>query len=221
MKNKATLRAACVAAAVGTLVVGVSGATSGTADAGPLPGGYLTKTLVDGTRVNVRLSDEFVNVQRAVTNVPTSREVWLSGKVRVDVDGEAIEYTGIYGGYLVGCQLNFGAGAGGEAGAAFNGAAQTITPSGTANGGFTLGPGEAKFVPVISATSGLDRSYKYYDVVNYTFTGPTGGMSYTQQRFGLDGCAGYAQAKAMIQVTVNTESVKGSVTLYGKPFSLG
>ncbi len=59
----------------GAVVVGLSSLGAGGAAAGPLPGGQVTKTLIDGTPVTVRLFDEHVNVQRAVTNVATSREV--------------------------------------------------------------------------------------------------------------------------------------------------
>ena len=73
----------------------------------------VTRTLVDGTPVTVQLFDEYVNVQRAVTNVQTSREVWVSGKVKVTVGGKA-EGGSVNAGYLVGCQVNFGASAEGD-----------------------------------------------------------------------------------------------------------
>ena len=42
-----------------------------------------------------------------------------------------------------------------------------------------------------------------------------------QETFKVDGCAGYAQAKAYVKVTVETPAVTGIVTLWGSPFSIG
>lgn len=220
---KISMRAASSAGVAGAVVVGLSSLGAGGAAAGPLPGGYLSTTLVDGTPVTVRLFDEHVNVQKAVTNVATSREAWLSGKVKVTVGGKATGGT-INGGYLVGCQVNFGAGANGGAGVTVSpdgSGGVSAAPSGNAGGGFTLGPGQSTYVPVINTTSGDSTAYKYYTVNGYKFAGSTGGVAYSQEKFGLDGCAGYASAKAKIRVTINTDSVKGVITLYGKSFSLG
>lgn len=218
--NKINTRVAAGVGIAGAAVMALTSVGAGGAAAGKLPGGSVTKTLVDGTKVQVRLFDEFVNVQRAVTNVPTSREVWLSGKVKVNINGEA-KGASITGGYLVGCQVNFGAGGKGGAGVTLDPAAQTATPEANASGGFTLGPGEAKFVKIINTTSGNSTAYEDYNVSDYTFKGKSGGVVYSQEKFGLDGCAGHASAKAMIKVKVSTDSVKAIVTLYGKPFSLG
>ncbi|GAA1481482.1 hypothetical protein GCM10009624_19220 [Gordonia sinesedis] len=223
MNKKITRRAAAVAGAAGVAVMGLTSLGAGGAAAGPLPGGSVTKTLVDGTPVTIRLTNEYVNVQRAVTNVQTSREVWISGKVRVTVGGEA-KGGSIKAGYIVGCQLDFGAGANGGADAKLDPSdLQNPQVSGGAEvgGGFTLGPGQAKYVPIIDETSGDNTAYEDYNVSDYTFKGKTGGVAYSQEKFGVDGCAGYAAAKAKIQVKVSTDAVKGIVTLYGKPFSLG
>lgn len=222
MNKKITRRAAAVAGAAGVAVMGLTSLGAGGAAAGPLPGGSVTKTLVDGTPVTIRLTNEYVNVQRAISNVPTSREVLLSGKVRVTVGGEA-KGGSIKAGYLVGCQVNFGGGEGGTEGGAkvpYDGSAISDQEIG-ANASFSLGPGEAKYVPIIDQTSGDNTAYEDYNVSDYTFKGKTGGVAYSQEKFGLDGCAGYASAKAKIQVKVSTDAVKGIVTLYGKPFSLG
>lgn len=217
-------RVAVILGVTCTAALGLNSLAAGGAVAGPLPGGYIKKTLVDGTPVQVRLYDEFVNVQKAVTSIQTSREVWMSGKIRVTVGGEAEGGT-VKAGYLVGCQVDFGASA--EGGAGVSGVAPSAgggvsgTPSAGAGAGFTLAPGQANYVPLIATTSGDNTAYKGYNVSSYKFAGRTGGVTYSQEKYGLDGCAGYASAKAKIQVTVSTASVKGVVTLYGKPFSLG
>ena len=222
MKKNITRRVVAAAGITGAVAMGLTSLGAGGATAGPLPGGTITKTLVDGTPVTVQLFDEYVNVQRAVTNVATSREVWLSGKVRVTVGGKA-EGGSVNAGYLVGCQVNFGASAGAEGGITqpLPNGEPAFTDSTGAEAGFSLGPGQATYFPIIEETSGSDTSFKDYNVSSYTFKGQKGGVTYSQQKFGLDGCAGYASAKAKIKVTVSTDAVKGVVTLYGKPFSIG
>lgn len=209
MKKIFSRRLAAVVGIAGTAVMGLSTMGVGAADAGPLPGGTITKTLVDGTPVTISLTDEAVTIARATTNIQTSREVWLSGKVRVNVGGEA-EGGSIRAGYIVGCQLDFGAGADGGVSQELSQGAQAEPEVG---GGFTLGPGQASYVPIISQDGG--------DISDYTFSGSQGGVAYSQEKFGLDGCAGFAEAKAKIEVTVETDSVKGVVVLHGKPFSIG
>ncbi|MCD2146390.1 MspA family porin [Gordonia paraffinivorans] len=215
MKKNITRRVVAAAGLTGAVAMGLTSLAAGGATAGPLPGGTVTRTLVDGTPVTVTLYDEYVNVQRAVSNVPTSREVWLSGKIKVTVGGKA-EGGSVNAGYLVGCQVNFGASAGADAGAD-----TTDGPGAGVSGGFKLGPGEASYFPIIETTSGTDTAYEDYHVNSYSFKGKKGGVVYSQEKFGLDGCAGYASAKAKVKVTVSTDAVKGVITLYGKPFSIG
>ncbi|WP_168705666.1 MspA family porin [Gordonia paraffinivorans] len=222
MKKNITRRVVAAAGLTGAVAMGLTSLAAGGATAGPLPGGTVTRTLVDGTPVTVTLYDEFVNVQRAVTNVQTSREVWLSGKIKVTVGGKA-EGGSVNAGYLVGCQVNFGAsaGAGAEAAVDSNGAAWTNSGTPGVSSGFTLAPGQATYYPIIETTSGTDTAYSDYHVNSYSFKGKKGGVVYSQEKFGLDGCAGYASAKAKVKVTVSTDAVKGVITLYGKPFSIG
>ena len=86
---KKSIMRASAACAVGVAAVATQVVGSSPAEAGPLPGGFAQKTFVDGSNLQVRLYDEFVSVQRPVTNVPTSREVWVSGKVKVATSGPA------------------------------------------------------------------------------------------------------------------------------------
>ncbi|NMO01606.1 hypothetical protein HH308_10315 [Gordonia sp. TBRC 11910] len=190
-----------------------------TANAAPLPGGYAARTLDDGTRVTVRLVGEKVGLQGAsVAATPTTREGWLSGTVLVTVNGKTVKYAAVTPGYDVGCQVNFsGGGASTGAGADTQGATNNVN----AGGAVTLGPGKATWIPVINTTSGESTAYKYYTVNTYTFTGPTGSVTYSQQPFRLNGCAGYASARARIIVEVSTASVRTWVTLIGQQFSLG
>ncbi|RPA65727.1 hypothetical protein EF294_03010 [Gordonia oryzae] len=218
MKKISTRRAIAAAGVVGAALMGLTSLGAGGAVAGPLPGAKVVKKLVDGTPVTIQLYDESADVHPAVTNIATSREVFVSGKVRVTVGGQADGGT-ISAGYIVGCQLNFGASSGTSGGAAL-GSGGSVTPSGSATGGFTLSPGEAVFVPTVGTLIGLEDSSSNAINAN-TFSGTTGGVAYSQEKFGVDGCAGYAQAKAVVQVTVETDAVKGVLTAYGKPFSIG
>ncbi|UQE75864.1 MspA family porin [Gordonia sp. PP30] len=222
--RKRTARVAAVLAtagvAVASLVAGV-----GAADAARLPGAHLSKK-VPGGSVGIRLFDESYTVQRAVTNTPLSREVWVSGKVKVTTKG-AVEGGTVTTGYLIGCQLNFGAnmGAKGKGGITTdqltNGVTSitelidTKTSKTNINGGFAIGPGQAMFVPIIKTT--IDGT----TVNSFTFKDPRGGVAYSQERFGVDGCAGFAQARALVNVQVSSDDYKGNITLFGAPFSLG
>ncbi len=223
MKKNITRRVVAAAGIAGAVAMGLTSLGAGGATAGPLPGGTITKTLVDGTPVTVQLFDEYVNVQRPVSNVPTSREVWLSGKVRVTVGGKA-EGGSVKVGYDVGCQVHFG---GGELGAGAgiagdnSGDAAEQGVEGSSDGSLSVGPGEVKRQWLINETSGSDTSYKDYELNSYTFKGQRGGVAYSQQQFKVESCAGYAAARAFVQVTVSTDAVKGVVVLNGKHFSLG
>ena len=228
MKKNITRRVVAAAGLAGAVAMGLTSLGAGGATAGPLPGGTITKTLVDGTPVTVQLFDEYVNVQRPISNVPTTREVWLSGKVRVTVGGKA-EGGSIKVGYDVGCQVNFGGpdvSVPGVSGGVDYSDPSNVTAGGGLDGdsvgaGVSLGPGEVNRVWLINETSGSDTSYKDYELNAYSFKGQKGGVAYSQQQFKVESCAGYAAARAFVQVTVSTDAVKGVVVLNGKHFSLG
>ncbi|WP_431815849.1 MspA family porin [Gordonia jacobaea] len=239
MKKSNTRRLAAVAAVAGAAAMGLSSVSAGHADAGPLPGGKVTKTLVDGTPVSIALSNESISVQRSINQSALSREAWGSGTVSVNVGGKAKGGT-IKVGYELGCQVDFGVSGGLGAGGGFKpGAANPNAIGGTdadwsrsagGDGSVTLGPGGVTKYWLISGDS-LGNSIQSSDVTNkdddnytasnLTFTGSTGGVTYSQEHFVLNGCAGYASARTIVQVTVKTDSVKGIVTYTGKPFSLG
>lgn len=227
MKKIISRRVAAAAGAAGVAVMGLTSLGAGGAAAGPLPGGYLSKTLVDGTPVSVRLFDESVNVQRPLIAFPTTREAWVTGKVKVTVGGEA-EGGSIKAGYIVGCQVNVGIGAdlgggiGLDAAPSGNGGIDAAPRwggnYGNPGGGSSLdlGPGDVTYLPVITEEDSDDDA-----VESFSFSGNTGGVAYSQEALPRVDCGGFAEAKAKITVTVNTDAVKGVVTLYGQPFSLG
>ncbi|GEE04212.1 hypothetical protein nbrc107696_46580 [Gordonia spumicola] len=207
---KKNSRILAVAGLAGAAAMALSGLSAGHADAGKLPGSFKHKDLGDGNSVTIRLYDESATISRAVTNIPTSREALVSGKIAVTTSGD-IKGATLTAGYLVGCQLNFGASAGAETSDLLASGDVSVTPS----GGFTLGPGEAGFYPVIRASVDGD------EVNSISFADGRGGLAYSQERFSVDGCAGHASARALVKVQVSTDTFKGNITTYGKPFSLG
>ncbi|MGZ8179050.1 MspA family porin [Williamsia sp. SKLECPSW1] len=237
MNSTSMRRAAAAAGIVGVSAVALASMGAGNAAAASLPDKTVTQRLVDGTSVTVSLTGQNYTIARSTVAVPTSRHAWVSGKVKVTVNGKA-EGGSITAGYYVGCQVNFGAGATGggslDAGVAGEDGDQTVdlgtgaittgpstyAPSlgATANQGIslTLGPGKTGFVPVVNYTDDDDKT-----VNSVAFKGSSAGIAYSQEDFHVEQCAGFAEAKAYIKVQVSTEAVDGYVTLVGKPFSLG
>lgn len=220
MKNSTTRRVAAAAGIAAVSAVALSSMGAGAAAAGALPGGFTTQTLADGTKVSVQLKDEFVTIARSGAANATTRNAWVSGKVIVTVNGANAAGGDVEAGYLVGCQVDFGDGVGlsGNGGTSTD-EDPTDTTAG-AGGTFTIAPGVAKFIPVLDSGVGKYNGGDSEDS-SFTFKGNRGGIAYSQETFQVNGCAGYASAKAAIKVKVSTDAVDGYVTLYGRPFSLG
>lgn len=220
MNKIITRRVAAGVGITGAALMAITATGMGEASAAPVANTTVTKTLVDGTPVKIELLGQNVNYQNSIVeSFNLVREVWVSGKVRVTVGGEATGGT-IAAGYIVGCQvdLGLGASAGVDQTADLGTGAITNTKD-TQNGlGTTLSlkPGQASYVPIIQTTDSDDDG-----VTDYTFSGSQGGVAYSQETFKYSNCGGYAEAKAKVTVTVDTDAVKGVITLYGKPFSIG
>ncbi|GAA2052333.1 MspA family porin [Williamsia deligens] len=223
MNTSTKRRAGAVAGLAAVSAVALSSLGAGGAAAGPLPGGFTSQTLVDGTKVTVRLFDESVDRrQQSTVALPTSRNVLVSGKVLVTVGGSGATGGAIDAGYIVGCQLNFGAGANAQGGLSTEQILDAAKAAGTTGDGadlsnnsigssFELSPGKATAVSVV----------KNGDDTGFEFKGTRAGLAYSQEQFRVDGCAGFAEAKAYVKVKVSTDAVDGYVTLVGKPFSIG
>ncbi|GAA1897343.1 MspA family porin [Williamsia serinedens] len=223
MKNSTKRRVGAAAGIAAVSAVALSSMGAGGAAAGPLPGGFTTQTLADGTKVSVQLKDEFVTIARSGAANATTRNAWVSGKVIVTVNGAQASGGDVTAGYLVGCQVDFsGGGSVGSGGAlAFdNGGIAAGDTNVTPNGSVTLAPGVAKFIPVLDSGVGKYNGSDSSDT-SFSFKGNRGGIAYSQETFQVNGCAGYASAKAAISVKVSTDAVDGYVTLYGRPFSIG
>lgn len=221
MKNNKMRSVAAAAAIASVSAVALASLGAGNAAAGKLPGGFITQKLADGTSVSVQLKDEFVTRARSGAANATTRNVWVSGKVLVTVGGSGATGGGVNAGYLVGCQVDFSQG--GSGGGSGNLSSLTNNSGDTdagANGSVTIAPGVAKFVPVLDSGVGKYNDSEVADS-SFEFAGKRGGIAYSQETFQVNGCAGYASAKAAVTVKVSTDAVDGYVTLYGKPFSLG
>ncbi|MFE3105256.1 MspA family porin [Nocardia tengchongensis] len=188
----------------------------------PLPGGEVTKTLSDGTVVTVRLVGESANISPSMGATPLHRNVWVSGSAQVELSSPA--GGSIYPGYTVGCQVNI---AGGDATGGVDGNVdwsngQNVTGGvGAKTGGdLSLGPGQTKSFYVLDLEQPDDFGKEAHKTRNL-FNGTSGSVTWADETIGLNGCAGYAQARAFVSVEVSTDNVITWVTLWGQPFSLG
>lgn len=228
MKNNKMRSVAAAAAIASVSAVALASLGAGNAAAGKLPGGFTTQTLADGTKVTVQLKDEFVTRARSGAANATTRNVWTSGKVLVTVGGSGATGGSVNAGYIVGCQVDLSdggsAGSGGSLGyepndgsvPPFNNSDTNVAPTGS----ISLAPGAAKFIPVLDSGVGKYNAGETADST-FSFAGKRGGIAYSQETFQVNGCAGYASAKASVTVKVSTDAVDGYVTLYGRSFSLG
>ncbi|BAH51261.1 MspA family porin [Rhodococcus opacus] len=216
-------------AAVGAVAAATMGLCSvGAANADtyvPLPGGSITQTLADGTVVTVNLTDESANISPSMGSTPLHRNVWVSGRASVALEGDGVQTAFIYPGYVLACQIDFGAGVDAQGGASMSWAdIETGTVgnplSGGTSGGITLGPGQAIPVDILDQEYADPYGAEAHWGGNY-FEGPTGSVSWSDSTLGVSGCAGYAQARAFVNVEVETENVSSTVTLWGQPFSIG
>ncbi|QDQ91189.1 MspA family porin [Rhodococcus sp. WB9] len=232
--NSKTLRHGAKAAGVvaaATVAIGLFSTGAANADTFvPLQDGTITQTLLDGTVVTVKQTGNSANISPSMGSTPLHRNVWASGTIDVAIDGGTAKGGTIDAGYIVACQLDFGGEAGGEVASddktntwdyLANGGTPVVDEGGTnVGGGLSIAPGEAKNVPILDVEYTDDYGAEAHKS-SFKFTGKSGGFTYSDETFGVSGCAGYAQARSYAKVTVSTESVDGTVTLWGQPFSLG
>lgn len=184
----------------------------------PLPSG-----LKSGPGVTLERTQERAVISPSMAANGAGRVVWVSGVATADVTttpgGEVGPTNGatnspgtnnsstsgqskINTGYIVGCQVSISSdaiAAGLSAGVSVQG--------GSASGslGIKLGPGDVKFV-------GIDGKH---------IPGPGRySVQYRDQELEIQGCAGYAQARAYTVVEIIGDHYS-KTTLYGAPFSIG
>ncbi|WP_231703066.1 MspA family porin [Tsukamurella asaccharolytica] len=184
--------------------------------------------------ITVSVKAQRAKLSPGMVALPTTRNAWVSGVVSVKVNGAAADGGSIEAGYAVGCQIDVGS-AGVEAGVEaasgasvdFNG--PTIQPSVTASTGASLSLA-AGSIGTQSLTYDRATWPKPGDEIDpdwsapstsFDFTGSSGSFTYSDQTIGVDGCAGYAQARLYVIVRAEVGDTKGRVVLWGDRFTLG
>ncbi|GAD83929.1 hypothetical protein NCAST_20_04990 [Nocardia asteroides NBRC 15531] len=179
----------------------------------PLPGGHISKTLSDGTVVDISMVGESANINPSMGSTPAHRNAWVSGSAQVTVSGGG--GGKIFPGYTVGCQVNIeGGGPQAEGGFDSGGAV------GLGGGALSLGPGQSKSFYVLDLEMPDDYGEESHKTRN-AFKNGSGSVTWADETIGLSGCGGYAQARSFVSVEVETDNVISWVTLWGQPFSLG
>ncbi|TQF74045.1 MspA family porin [Rhodococcus spelaei] len=186
----------------------------------PLPDGSISKTLVDGTVVTVTRTGESATVSPSMGATPLHRNVWVSGSAKVEISGPNAEGGKIEPGYIVACQLTLGGEAGAESGMGAGWDGTPSEPSAGGTGNVSIGPGEAQAFSLLDLEAPDDFGGESHSGEN-SFTGNSGSVTWADSTMGVEGCAGYAQARSYVKVKVNTENVSSTVTLWGQPFSIG
>ncbi|WP_433678201.1 MspA family porin [Nocardia sp. CA-119907] len=212
------------AAAVGHFAVGVSAADTFV----PLPGGDITETIDDGTVVHVTLGGESANINPSMGATPLHRNVWTSGHGEVDLSagaaGDPKTYTKLRPGYVVGCQVDLSSGitpgANGTASTDLSSDSPSITTKGGASASLSIGAGQAKTVYLLDLESADDYGSESHSA-KHKVMGPHNSVTWKDETINVDGCGGYAQARAFVQAMVYTPTTIGYVTVWGQPFSLG
>ncbi|MFC6014180.1 MspA family porin [Nocardia lasii] len=214
VRRGAVSAGAAVAVSIGLLSAGAANADTFV----PLPDGQKA-----GPGVTLSRTGEHAVISPSLAANGAGRVVWVSGNARADVqvtpEGEVGPYNGPSGrpgsnnssthgasnlntGYIVGCQVSIGDDA---IGAGVSGGVSTDGLSAGGSIGLNLGPGEVAFVQ-ISAKDILKPGVYSID--------------YQDAEIQIQGCAGYAQARAYTVVEIIGDHYS-KTTLYGMPFSIG
>lgn len=218
--------AALAVAGLSVAVVGLSTPAVASADVKVvLPAQTATQRLGDGTAVTLTRSNERANINPSLGGTPLHRNAWVSATYSFTTS-KKVNKVKIQAGYIVGCQVNIGGSTGsGNAGAAQNGTSSNPagTPSESVGLGstITIGPGQAVNYWVFDYEKADDFGNQKHDSkISYKKT-DHGRLSYTNETMMVNGCAGYAQARSVANVWVETDNATQVLSFYGRPFSLG
>ncbi|NMD55083.1 MULTISPECIES: MspA family porin [Tsukamurella] len=233
MTPRISLVAAALATTAATTVALLAPATAAADTVIPLRNASQTAKAGSGA-ITVSVTAQRARLSPGMVALPTTRNAWVSGVVSVKITGADADGGSIEAGYAVGCQIDVGS-AGVEAGvdvasgasASFQG--PTIEPSvtGTTGGSISLAAGS---IGTQSLTYDRATWPKPGDEVDpewsvpstsFDFTGSSGSFTYSDQTIGVDGCAGYAQARLYVIVRAQVGDTKGRVVLWGDRFTLG
>ncbi|GEM32464.1 MspA family porin [Nocardia neocaledoniensis] len=205
---------AAVAVTMGLLSAGAANADTFV----PLPDGHK-----QGPGVTLSRTGEHALVSPSLAANGAGRVVWVSGNARADVtetpEGEVGPWNGpsnrpgsnnssthgasnLNTGYIVGCQVSI---ADDAIGAGLSGGVSTGGVSAGGSIGLNLGPGEVAFVQIDSKDILKPGVYS---------------VEYQDAEIQIQGCAGYAQARAYTVVEIIGDHYS-KTSLYGQPFSIG
>lgn len=168
----------------------------------PLPNGRNTLTTATGITVDLTRTGESAIISPAISNNGLTRTAWVSGTDFAKVKGATS--GSLDTGYLIGCQVDLAGGvsAGGDI---WYSLPNSFSPEITTN--FTIKPGQVATVKLGTKT----------------LAPAAGAVGYAYHNLGIqvDGCGGYAEARAFANLTVANGAGSTVVSLYGRPFSLG
>ncbi|MEU4344550.1 MspA family porin [Nocardia sp. NPDC023852] len=205
---------AAAAVAMGLLSTGAANADTFV----PLPDGQKA-----GPGVTITRTGERALISPSMAANGAGRVVWVSGNAAADVSvtpegtvgpnngpagGPGTNNSSTHGasqlstGYVVGCQVSI------ADDAISAGVSGSVNLSGASAGGsigLNLGPGEVKFVQI-----------DYKDILKPGVYS----VEYQDAEIQIQGCAGYAQARAYTVVEIIGDHYS-KTTLYGMPFSIG
>src|SRR6266568_1348702 len=207
------------AAAIGYFSVGAADADTFV----PLPDEHITQTLDDGTVVTVSITGQSANINPSMGATPLHRNVWTSGTAAVDLAGGGAggkdTKTKLVPGYVVGCQVDLSSGATSGVEADATESDSSVTPTGTGSETLTLAAGEAKTEYILDLESPDDYNHESHSAYQ-AVPGPHQSVTWNNETFMINGCGGYAQARAFATARVYTKHGLSYVTVWGKPFSI-
>ncbi|GAA3022727.1 hypothetical protein GCM10010528_01040 [Gordonia defluvii] len=216
------LRVTAAAAVVVAAMAGATGIVPARAAADipvALPGEAKTLRMGDGTVLTLKRTAERALINPSLGGTPLHRNVWVSGRYQITASRK-VKQMKVRPGYIVGCQVNFaGADSSGDEGDAdaIGGGIEALG----AGEAVHLGPGQAAFFNLTDAERKDDfsseRHEPYYRLKNTDHAR----YRYVNAQLGLTGCAGYAQARSWLRLSVETEFATQILDFFGRPFSIG
>ncbi len=222
MITRKHFQAACLTAAATTAIGLLS---TGAADADtfiPQPNSVVTQTLQDGTVITVSLKNQSVTINPSMGDTPLHRNTWVTAKAVMHASNGKLINGWVWPGYIVGCQVDLNDVSSGNSA---SGAATTSSGALSATSGSTatlsLGPGQQQNFNILD----IERADPFgtnhdYPSNQYEHTNDAG-VSWKDTTIALNGCAGYAQARAYVKIRAQTDTAVGQIVAWGPPFSLG
>ncbi|AUN39264.1 MspA (plasmid) [Tsukamurella tyrosinosolvens] len=199
----------------------------------PLPNASTTAKMGSAT-LTISITKQSARLSPGMVALPTTRNAWVSGVVKAEVTGGTGDGGAIAAGYMVGCQIDVGTASVSadtpvDSGTSFDAGATTVKPSVKATTGASIalsagsvGAQMLTYDRAIWPKPGDEFSSSWqYAASNFKFSGSSGSLTYSDQTIGVDGCAGYAQARFFVKVTASAGNSRRTVVLWSVPFSLG